>query len=216
MILVTFSQIGTKMTSDAPVDDSLFLWMALSLQWFSQNDIMDGIRARRQKSGSPLGRIIDEALDMTQQACYSLWIGYLFRLDNLFFEMMIVMINIVFYSMEMKYILCKNLNLNLGEVGPVEVELGLTVILLLGYWFGSGIYQQTLFDLFAIENSFMRDIQFKYVTGGLLTPLLALFLYDNLGDCLKDNFGKSVTIFTPCLIHLVLGYLISYTASYSE
>jgi hypothetical protein len=35
MILVTFSQIGTKMTSDAPVDDSLFLWMALALQWFS-------------------------------------------------------------------------------------------------------------------------------------------------------------------------------------
>ena len=65
MILVTFSQIGSKMTSDSKVDDSLFLWMALSLQWFSQNDIMDGLRARRQKSGSPLGRIIDEALDMT-------------------------------------------------------------------------------------------------------------------------------------------------------
>jgi phosphatidylglycerophosphate synthase len=65
MILVTFSQIGSKMTSDSKVDDSLFLWMALSVQWFSQNDIMDGLRARRQKSGSPLGRIIDEALDMT-------------------------------------------------------------------------------------------------------------------------------------------------------
>lgn len=101
---------------------------------------MDGIRARRQKSGSPLGRIIDEALDMTQQACYSLWMGYLFRFDCLVFEMALVLTNIVFYAMEMKYILCKNLNLNLGEIGPVEVELIVAIVLALGSVYGSGFY----------------------------------------------------------------------------
>lgn len=72
---------------------------------------MDGLRARRQKSGSPLGRVIDEALDMLQQTCYCLWFGYLFRFDNFVFEQTLLMINVVFHSMEMKYILCENLNL---------------------------------------------------------------------------------------------------------
>lgn len=171
MILVVFCKVGMRLTPEEPSDDSLFLCMALALQWFSQNDIMDGVRARRQKSGSPLGRIIDEALDMTQQACYSLWLGYLFRFDCIWFELSFIMTNVVFYSMEMKYILCKNLNLNLGEVGPVEVELMFSVILGLGWWFGSDYYQQSLTEIFGIENETIGPIKFKYVTGGLLCPL---------------------------------------------
>jgi len=64
--------------------------------------------------------------------------------------MLFVLTNIVFYSMEMKYILCKNLNLNLGEIGPVEVELFLATILLLGGYFGADCLQQTLGSLFGI------------------------------------------------------------------
>ena len=45
------------------VDNHAFIIMALALQWFSLFDVMDGMRARRLKCGSPLGRIIDEALD---------------------------------------------------------------------------------------------------------------------------------------------------------
>lgn len=77
MIPVVFSVVGLKMTSEEPIPNYIFLILAFCLQWFSQFDIMDGVRARRQKSGSPLGRIIDEALDMTQQACYSMWVLYL-------------------------------------------------------------------------------------------------------------------------------------------
>lgn len=99
---------------------------------------MDGVRARRQKSGSPLGRIIDEALDITQQACYSLWLGYLFNFDCLFFELLMVMANVTFFSMEMRFILSKSLTMNVGEIGPVEIELILTSILLVGYYF-SGV-----------------------------------------------------------------------------
>jgi len=51
------------------------------------------------------------------------------------------MVNVVFYSMEMKFIMCRNLVLNLGEIGPVEVELGVSTVLVLGYVFGSSFYQ---------------------------------------------------------------------------
>jgi phosphatidylglycerophosphate synthase len=111
--------------------------MALSLQWFSQHDIWDGLRARRLKAGSPLGRIIDEALDMTQQASYCLWIGYLFRFDNIVLQYICILPNMVFYTMEMKFILLKNLKITLGEMGPVEIELTATILLLLGWYFGS-------------------------------------------------------------------------------
>ena len=65
LILVVFSQIGMSLTRIQFIESSYFFWMAAAVQWFSQNDIMDGIRARRQQSGTPLGRIVDEALDMT-------------------------------------------------------------------------------------------------------------------------------------------------------
>lgn len=105
---------------------------------------MDGIRARRQKSGSPLGRIIDEALDMTQQACYSLWLGYVFRFDSRLVEFMLIMVNIVFYSMEMKFLMMKDLKLVIGEIGPVEVELSLTIGYFCAYYFGTDGLQKTL------------------------------------------------------------------------
>jgi phosphatidylglycerophosphate synthase len=37
-----------------------FYLSAFCIQWFSIFDIMDGMRARRQKTGTPLGRLIDE------------------------------------------------------------------------------------------------------------------------------------------------------------
>lgn len=132
---------------------------------------MDGIRARRQKSGSPLGRIIDEALDMTQQACYSLWLGYLFRFDNRVFEFMLIMTNIVFYSMEMKFIMLKNLKLVIGEIGPVEIEILLALICVSGFCFGTDTLQLTLGSLLGFENEWIAPIQLKFVTGGLLLPL---------------------------------------------
>lgn len=56
--------MGTSLTNKDPTRDDLIVLGGLALQWFSQFDIMDGQRARRQKSGSSLGRIIDEANDM--------------------------------------------------------------------------------------------------------------------------------------------------------
>ena len=61
----------------------------------------------------------------------------MFRFDNLLFELVFVMINVVFYSMEMKFILCKNLTLIIGEIGPVEIELILSSVLVLGSVFGA-------------------------------------------------------------------------------
>lgn len=47
------------------------------------------------------------------------------------------MTNVVFWTMEMKFIMCKNLIMCIGEVGPVEVELLFTAMLTAGGIFGT-------------------------------------------------------------------------------
>ena len=46
-----------------PIPDHMFIIAAVVLQWFSLNDCIDGMRAKRLKCGSPLGRVVDEAND---------------------------------------------------------------------------------------------------------------------------------------------------------
>ena len=43
--------------------------------------------------------------------------------------MTLLMTNVVFHTMEMKYILCKNLTLIVGEFGPVEFELIIAILI---------------------------------------------------------------------------------------
>ena len=131
---------------------------------------MDGVRARRMKNGSPVGRIVDEALDTLQQACYALWLGYVFRFDNLLFELMFLMPNLIFYTMEMKYVICKNLKMIVGEIGPVEVELLMASILISAGYFGIDGLQQTLGEAFGTTNM-LSEFKLKFLTGGLFLPL---------------------------------------------
>jgi hypothetical protein len=56
-----------------PVPDYYIIIGALALYWFSTHDIMDGMRARRLKCGSPLGRVIDEGKNCI------LWLKILIR-----------------------------------------------------------------------------------------------------------------------------------------
>jgi phosphatidylglycerophosphate synthase len=115
---------------------------------------MDGQRARRQKSGSPIGRIIDEALDMIQQSCYSLLMGYMFRFDNRVFEIMVIMINTVQHTMEMRFLLFGRLDITVGEIGPVEFECMLSSLLLLtGAYFGSECMTNTVGQTFSKDSS---------------------------------------------------------------
>ena len=73
------------------------------IQWFSLVDICDGLRARRCKAGSPLGRIIDECGDCIVISNYSMMVAYALKLDFVGFDWMFVCMNIAFFAMEMKH-----------------------------------------------------------------------------------------------------------------
>jgi hypothetical protein len=109
---------------------------------------------------------------MTQQACYSLWLGYLLRFDNFFFETALLMTNIVFHTMEMKYILCKSLTMHVGEIGPIEVEFIIAFLLFFcGGWLGPDSLQLSLGQVIGIQNELIGSVKMKFVIGGLFLPL---------------------------------------------
>ena len=70
-----------NVTMRDPIPDSIFVCAGIAFQWFSLSDCMDGMRARRTKCGSPLGRIIDEAIDQVVYSCVGCFIGYFLRIE---------------------------------------------------------------------------------------------------------------------------------------
>ena len=59
-----FTQIDTQMDGTVLPPGWIFYTAAACLQWFDWFDNADGVRARRLKCGSAIGRIVDEALDL--------------------------------------------------------------------------------------------------------------------------------------------------------
>ena len=59
--LCMFLQHTTSLNDICP--DYFYIFAGIAFKTFSLFDILDGIRARRLQCSSPLGRIIDEALD---------------------------------------------------------------------------------------------------------------------------------------------------------
>lgn len=146
-----------------------------------------------------------------QQTCYSLWLAYSFRFDNIYFESIFLFVNAVFYTMEMKFVICKNLHMIVGEIGPVEFELFLsTLIWSVAFFCGVEVYQDTIDSHINIDPAgyfaFFIGVQWKFVAGCIFLPLLILFLHDNLGDCFATSFKSSMYYLLPIISVFSMGY----------
>ena len=78
--------------------------MAFAIQWFSWFDCMDGLRARRLKCGTPIGRLIDEAGDPFQYTWVATMLAYVFKFNPGIASLAFTIINFPIYTMEIKYI----------------------------------------------------------------------------------------------------------------
>lgn len=126
-MFLVLSQVGGNITTDNPIPRYLMLATGISLQWFSLLDIMDGIRARRLKNGSPLGRLVDECGDTITQANYCVLLAYAFQVQNPMYELVYFAMNSVFFAMEMRYVITGELVMAVGEFSSVEIELFLSL-----------------------------------------------------------------------------------------
>lgn len=122
---------------NAHVPAYVFLVAALATQWFSMMDVADGIRARRLKCGSPLGRIVDEAGDSMNYSLMALILLYIVKMPPGWLTLGIAIINMPMFCMEMSFTLTGSLNINANDdLGPVEVELIISLIFLVAGIFG--------------------------------------------------------------------------------
>jgi hypothetical protein len=70
-----------------------------------------------------------------------------------------LMVNVVFHTMEMKFILCKTLHLTVGEIGPLEMEFILaTLYFVVGGCFGAESLDNDLGQVFGVENDTFKNI----------------------------------------------------------
>ena len=77
---------------------------------------------------------------------------YGLQVNNRGLEFLTCMMNIAFYSSEVKFILCKKLCLIQGEFGPVEAEALLASIVGMFGYFGPEYFQQTVSQAFGFEG----------------------------------------------------------------
>lgn len=213
--LMIFTWFSQNVTMRDPIPDNYFVMMALALQWFSLNDCMDGMRARRTKCGSPLGRVIDEGIDQIAYACIGGFVGYLLRVEPGFWLLSIGLVNLPFYAMEIRHCYFKDFIMIVGELGPVEIELIYTIIFLLtGLYIGGDGYEKTFAEVTGLTYKFL-NFKMKSFIAILTLVLEIIFSYDNLKESIEKDPKKTFRYLIPVFIMLGISYLSSYLPSYT-
>lgn len=136
---------------------------------------MDGLRARRLKVGSPLGRLIDEAGDTIVMSNYSTLLAFLLAFDNQYWELVFFYLNCGFFGEETRHKICKQLVMMVGgEISNVEVETLLSFIFLYGGVYGGDGLQRPLNDFVGIEEESAFACIAQYRIASLLGCLFTV------------------------------------------
>ena len=165
---------------------------------------MDGMRARRLKCGSPLGRIIDEALDQVAYSCAALTTCYMLRVgDSPIYLLCLALVNVPFYAMEVKFCISKNLKIIIGEIGPVEIELIFTLIFFItGAFTGQEAFERSFQEITGYNNEYLASFKIRHAMACLVAGLQILFIFDNLSDAIKVNPTETLKLTMPVFILL--------------
>lgn len=116
------------------------------------------------------------------------------------FESLFLMANSVFYTMEMRHLLFGSLDMIIGEIGPVELELLISSIMIGTGLVGSDKLLNTVGSTFALDSSNMiAEYKWNFVIGVIVAPLVPLFIGENLGPCFAQKPLQSFWLFFPIL-----------------
>ena len=168
LLLYVFWSHGANVSPDNLIDPKLLIVAGILVESFSQLDIMDGLRARRMKVGSPLGRLIDEGGDCIVMSNYCCLLAYLFCFDNMWWELPLFYLNLAFYGMEIRYKICNSLVMVVGELSSVEVEMMLSLCFLFGGYYGCESLQKSVGEQFELEQDSYFAIIAQYRVASVL------------------------------------------------
>lgn len=173
--------------------------------WFSAFDNMDGLRARRLKNGSPLGRVIDEGLDPVAYLHAVNVLLWTLRAEPSMLLLCGCFVNSVAHGMEVRFVVTKKLVLNMGEIGPNEVEFIFSGIVIFGGLYSHNVFLNTLGATFGIQ--FLDGVTWRTCIAGLLMVLYMLMLLDSLSAALQQDFLRTLYYMLP-LVYVVSLFLL--------
>lgn len=151
---------------------------ALCFYWFSICDIIDGVRARRLKCGSPLGRIIDEGLDLVAYSGIANIALWMIRPASNTALLVFGLTNLPFCTTEMRHYAINKLQFVVDELGPVEIELIFS--LLIGF---SGLAVEPVYNTKALTYlgvEALNKVTWGHIFIGVIGLLTVLMSSDNL------------------------------------
>lgn len=198
-----------------PLPNWVILYAAFTIQWFSWFDMMDGQRARRLKAGSPIGRIVDEAGDLTIYSLFALFGGYILKAKPGLMCLSFATINYTAYSMEMAFIITGSFDQHAGEfdIGPVEIELILTVLFGLAGVFGYQGVDRGVSEMLpeGVGQYVPEYVRMQHFLAALFSFLIAIFVVENVIKSFKFNpllaLRLTLSPFVPLAPAIIQGWL---------
>ena len=146
---------------------------------------------------------------------FTLILGYTSKVGPEWLTLGYGLINLVMYSMEVTYLITGALviNMELVEIGPVELELGLTLVIL-----GAGVFGNTCMIKPVIDSiPFLSYIFSSSVTWGHVLQVVFLLLilqtvFENCAKC-TEKHGYS---FVYYMIAPIIIWSTAYTGAFLE
>lgn len=141
-------------------------------------------------------------------ACLGAFVGYMLRIEPGLWIFSVGLVNLPFYAMEIRHHYCKDLVMIVGDIGPVEVELIYTIILVVsGGYFGGDAFEKTLAQVTGLNYGLLEGLKMKTLFAMLSFFLEIIFTYDNVKDSLEKNPKETMKFFIPVFIMVGLSFV---------
>jgi hypothetical protein len=118
--------------------------------------------------------------------------GYVMRVEPGWLCLSFALINCPMYSMEMQFIFTGKLSITAGDdgIGPVEIEVVLTVIYLLAAIYGIEVLDSSIAA--SLGDWVPKFLLWKHALAGLFIFLLCFFTLENIVRCAKQDLKRTI------------------------
>ena len=148
-----------------------------------------------------------------QYALIAAVMGYVMRVEPGWLCLSFALINMPMYSMEMNFIFTGSLSITAGDdgLGPVEMEVVMTIVYLLAAIFGIEGLNSTIAA--TLGDWVPKFLLWKHALASLFIFLLSLFTLENLARCAKHDLKRTIYYLLNPLLCLAFTILAGFMES---
>jgi ethanolaminephosphotransferase len=199
LLAVFFVGIGT---SDSPLIRYIALINGCLIFSNMMLDNMDGKQARRTKSSSPLGELVDHGCDSLCVALATVMTGLIVGADGEAILAFFALCGITFYLAHWEEYFTHHLILG-AFTGPVETEVLIAIIHWITFFVGRPFWTSTAFILQGHDITYLNLLMVAFFAGSMWTTVSSVFY--GLGKAKKR--GVSMPFALSQLMPITITYI---------